>query len=72
MSGDRPLTTTFLVGGLLWALWHWRRTRLIAAPAGSAPLGKAGAPDFIPSPAPPSALPPAPFDAGKAIGKVTG
>lgn len=52
---SKPVTVTFLVGGLLWALWHWRRTRLAAAAA----------------PAPGPAVGTAPFDAGARLAAVT-
>lgn len=45
---DKPVTVTFLVGGLLWALWHWRRVRGIGT-----------TPALTDSP-----VQPAPFDAG--------
>jgi hypothetical protein len=32
---DKPVTVTFLVGGLLWALWHWRRQRLDGVTGGA-------------------------------------
>jgi hypothetical protein len=47
---DKPVTVTFLVGGLLWALWHWRRARGVGTPA--------------PARLTDSPIQPAPFDAG--------